>query len=100
MNILSCVLMATISIVAMCQALTETWKGNSFFRVFLFWNLACLVSVLMSFKIYQRINEDCATILDIGSEFFFLLLALSYLRNTVFKKFCDCSCCDKKKGDE
>ena len=94
MTLLSCILMALLSFVAASQAIAETYKRDSFFRIFLIWNLACLVSVLMSFKIYQRVNEDPATILDVGSESLFLTLAISYLYHTILDNFCK----DIKKG--
>ena len=94
MTLLSCIIMALLSFVAASQAIAETYKRDSFLRIFLIWNLACLVSVLMSFKIYQRVNEDPATILDVGSESLFLTLAISYLYHTILDNFCK----DTKKG--
>ena len=63
---------------AFLQANLEAWKAKTFYGELWAWSLACLLTVVIGFKLFDRFYSDPASILDLFKHLAFLVLAGKY----------------------
>lgn len=78
LNLIDSMLMLSIMHLGFFQAQLESIKTQNFWKEVSIWSLAFLLSVVFSFKIYDRFFGDAAGILDVLKHFAFLALAIKY----------------------